>query len=38
MTNEIKFSTVMKANEVAISRFNSIDQCKKSKSRKSCAE
>mgnify|MGYP001015220718 FL=1 len=26
---EIKFSTVMKANEAVISRFNSIDQCKK---------
>ena len=29
MTNEIKFSTVMKANEAIISRFNSIEQCKK---------
>ena len=26
---EIKFSTVMKANEAVISRSNSIDQCKK---------
>lgn len=26
---EIKFSTVMKENEAVISRFNSIDQCKK---------
>ena len=26
---EIKFSTVMKANEALISRLNSIDQCKK---------
>ena len=26
---EIKFSTVMKSNDAAITRFNSIEQCKK---------